>query len=102
MDYFGTHLLAFYDVVSKEKDIEDNCFVMFNMSMEMNNGIDLTLTKFMSPHKRNMEGVTYDGISQENANEDATKVESAQDVEDDNVPDVKGQPRFNEDIPWKK
>nr|KAJ0200255.1 hypothetical protein LSAT_V11C600325230 [Lactuca sativa] len=97
-----THLQAFCDVVSKEKDIEDNCSIMSNMSIEMGNGVDLTLTEFMSPQKSNMEGVMYNGISQENANEDATKVESLQDEEDDNVSDVKVQPRFNEDIPLKK
>ncbi|CAI9291587.1 unnamed protein product [Lactuca saligna] len=75
---------------------------MSNMSMEMENGVDLTVTEFMSPQKSNMEEVTYDGISQENENEDATEVESPQDDEDDNVPDVKGQPSFNEDMPWKK
>nr|KAJ0227269.1 hypothetical protein LSAT_V11C100004300 [Lactuca sativa] len=80
IDHFGTHLQAFCDVASKEKDIKDNCYVMSNMSIEMDNGIDLTLIEFMSPHKSNMEG----------------------DNEDNNVPDVKGQPRLNEDLPWKK
>ncbi|CAI9283139.1 unnamed protein product [Lactuca saligna] len=63
MDHFGTHLQVFCDVVSKENYNEDNCFVMSNISMEMENGVDLTLIEFMSPHKRNIEGVTYDGIS---------------------------------------
>nr|KAJ0202579.1 hypothetical protein LSAT_V11C500261730 [Lactuca sativa] len=102
MDHFGTHLQTFCDVVSKENDIEDTCSVMSNMSMEMENGVDLTLIEFMSPHKSNMEGIMYDGISKENANENATEVESPQDDEDENVPDVKGQPRFNKDMPWKK
>nr|KAJ0192477.1 hypothetical protein LSAT_V11C800397520 [Lactuca sativa] len=67
--------------------------------MEMEDGIDPT--GFMSPQKSNMEGVPYEGVSQTNRNEDATKVKSPQDDEDDNFPYVKGKPRFNEDIPWK-
>ncbi|CAH1430428.1 unnamed protein product [Lactuca virosa] len=70
------------------------------MSMEMEDGIDLT--GFMSPQKSNIGGVTYEGVIQTNGNEDVTEVESPQDDGDDNFPDVKGKPRFNEDIPWKK
>nr|KAJ0209049.1 hypothetical protein LSAT_V11C400194650 [Lactuca sativa] len=58
----------------------------------------------------NMEGVTYEGVSRANGNQDATKGENLIDDEDDNVPDVedsnvldvKGKPMFNEDLPWKK
>nr|KAJ0209627.1 hypothetical protein LSAT_V11C400223780 [Lactuca sativa] len=49
---------------------------------------------FATHMKSNIEGVTYDETSQENANKDVTEVESPKDDEDDNVLDVKGQPRW--------
>ncbi|CAH1439480.1 unnamed protein product, partial [Lactuca virosa] len=69
------------------------------MSIEGEEGIDLT--DFMSPQESNMEGVTYEGVSKANGNEEVTEGDPKDD-EDDNVPDVKGKPMFNEDIPWKK
>ncbi|CAH1451704.1 unnamed protein product [Lactuca virosa] len=42
MDHFGTNLLVFSNGVSKENEIEENCSVMSNMSMEMEDGVDLT------------------------------------------------------------
>ncbi|CAH1434772.1 unnamed protein product [Lactuca virosa] len=63
----------------------------------------------MSPQQSNMERVTYEGVRPPNGNEDATEGDpkddegdNASDVEDDNVPDVKGKPMFNEYISWKK
>ncbi|CAI9277168.1 unnamed protein product [Lactuca saligna] len=97
MDHFGTNLQVFSTGVSKENEIEDNCSIMSNMSMEMEDGVDLT--EFMSPRKSNMEGVPYDGVSQGDGNGDAIEAEIP---EDDNVPNVKGKSRFNEEIPWKK
>nr|KAJ0199232.1 hypothetical protein LSAT_V11C600304200 [Lactuca sativa] len=61
MDHFGTNLQVFSTGVSKENEIEDNCSVMSNMSMEMEDGVNLT--EFMSPRKSNMEGVPYDGVN---------------------------------------
>ncbi|CAH1414796.1 unnamed protein product [Lactuca virosa] len=69
------------------------------MSIEGEEGIDLI--DFMSPQESNMEGVTYEGVSQENGNEEVREGDPKDD-EDDNVPDVKGKLMFNEDIPWKK
>ncbi|CAI9292670.1 unnamed protein product [Lactuca saligna] len=77
------------------------------MLIEEEEGIDLT--EFMSPQQSNMEGVTYEGVSQANGNEDATDGDPKDD-EDNNVPDsekdnaldMKGKPMFNEDISWKK
>ncbi|CAH1453342.1 unnamed protein product [Lactuca virosa] len=94
MDHFGTTVH-----VTKENENEDNCSVKSNMSIEGEEGIDLT--DFMSPQQSNMEGVTNEGVSQENGNEDATEGD-AKDDEDENVPDVKGKSMFNEDISWKK
>ncbi|CAH1431133.1 unnamed protein product [Lactuca virosa] len=101
--------------MTKENENEDNCSVKSNMTIEGEEGINLT--EFMSPQQSNMEGVTYEGVSQENRNEDATEgdpkddeddnvpdveYDNVPDVEYDNVPDVKGKPMFNEDISWKK
>nr|KAJ0218513.1 hypothetical protein LSAT_V11C300104060 [Lactuca sativa] len=68
---------------------------MSNMSMEREDGIDLT--EFVSPQQSNMEGV-----SQANGNEDAIEGENPQEDEDENVSYMKGKPMLNEDIPWKK
>ncbi|CAH1441340.1 unnamed protein product [Lactuca virosa] len=93
MDHFGTTV---HVSKANENDNEDNCSVKSNMSIEGEEGIDLI--DFMSPQESNMEGVTYEGVSQENGNEEVTEGDPKDD-EDDNVPDVKGKPMFNEDIP---
>nr|KAJ0195769.1 hypothetical protein LSAT_V11C700378160 [Lactuca sativa] len=102
MDHFGTTVH-----VTKENENKDNCFVISNMSFEGEQSVELT--EFVSPQQSNME-VIYEGVSQENGNEDATEGEKPKDdeddnvpdVENDNVPDVKGKPMFNEDISWTK
>ncbi|CAI9266267.1 unnamed protein product [Lactuca saligna] len=93
MDHFGTTV---HVTKANENENEDNCFVKSNMSIEGEEGIDLTEIK--SPQEINMEGVTYEGVRQGNGNEEATEG----DLKDDNVLDVKGKLTFNEDIPWKK
>nr|KAJ0191448.1 hypothetical protein LSAT_V11C800437940 [Lactuca sativa] len=80
IDHFGTTV---HVTKANGNENEDNCFVKSNMSIE------------------GEEGVTYEGVSQSNGNEEATEGDPKDD-EDDNVPDVKGKPMFNEDIPWKK
>nr|KAJ0215389.1 hypothetical protein LSAT_V11C300124420 [Lactuca sativa] len=95
IDNFGTTIH-----VTKENEIEDNCVVMSNMSIEREEGNDLT--EFMSPQQSNLERVTYEGVSKVNGTEDAIEDENPKDNEDENVPDVKGKSMFNEDIPWKK
>ncbi|CAI9283901.1 unnamed protein product [Lactuca saligna] len=92
MDHFGTtvHLTK-----ANENENEVNCFVKSNMSIEREESIDLI--DFMSPQQSNMEGVTYEGVSQANGNEDATEGDPNCD-EDENIPDVKGKQMFNEDI----
>ncbi|CAH1412120.1 unnamed protein product [Lactuca virosa] len=86
--------------VFKNINFVDNCCVKSKLSMEGEEGIDLT--DFMSPQQSNMEGVTFEGVSQVNGNEDAVegdpKDDNVPDVEEDNVLDVKGKPMFNEDI----
>nr|KAJ0192271.1 hypothetical protein LSAT_V11C800419600 [Lactuca sativa] len=96
MDHFGTTV---HVSKANENENEDNCHVKSNMSTEGEEGIDLI--DFMSPQESNMEGVTYEGVSQENGNEEVIEGDPKDD-EDDNVPDVKRKPMFNEDIPWKK
>ena len=65
MEHFGTNLQ-----VSKENEIDDNCSVRSSMSMEMEDGVDLT--ESFTPMKSNIKGVTYDGVIQENGNGDVT------------------------------
>nr|KAJ0201928.1 hypothetical protein LSAT_V11C600302810 [Lactuca sativa] len=96
MDHFGATV---HVTKAKENENEDNCFVKSNMSIEGEEGIDLTEIK--SPQEINMEGITYEGVSQGNGNEEATEGDRKDD-EDDNVLDLKGKPMFNEDIHWKK
>ncbi|CAH1448266.1 unnamed protein product [Lactuca virosa] len=62
------------------------------MPIEREEGNDLT--EFMGPQQSNMEGVTYEEVSQENGTEDATEGENPKDDEYDNVPHVKGKPMF--------
>nr|KAJ0211847.1 hypothetical protein LSAT_V11C400214430 [Lactuca sativa] len=92
MDHFGTIV---HVTKANENENEDNCSVKSNMSIEGEEGIYLTDIK--SPQEINMEGITYEGVSQGNGNEEATEG----DPKDDNVPDVKGKSMFNEDIPWR-
>ncbi|CAI9284925.1 unnamed protein product [Lactuca saligna] len=96
MDHFGTTL---HVTKAYENENEDNCSVKSNISIEGEEGIDHTEIKI--PQEINMEGVTYEGVSQGNGNEEATEGDPKDD-KDDNVPDVKGKPMFNENIPWKK
>ncbi|CAI9259177.1 unnamed protein product [Lactuca saligna] len=96
MDHFGTTV---HVTKANENENEDNCSVKSNMSIEGEEGIDLTEIK--SPQEINMEGITYEGVSHGNENEEATEGDPKDD-EDDNVPDMKGKLMFNEDIPWKK
>nr|KAJ0215011.1 hypothetical protein LSAT_V11C300108870 [Lactuca sativa] len=95
MDHFGTIV---HVSKANENENEDNCSVKPDMSIEGEEGINLI--DFMSPQESNMEGVTYEGVSQANGNE--VTEGDPKDDEDDNVPDVKGKLMFNEDIPWKK
>ncbi|CAI9270878.1 unnamed protein product [Lactuca saligna] len=96
MDHFGTTV---HVTKENENENEDNCFVMSNMSIEGEESIDLI--KINSPQEINMEGVTYDGVSQGNGNEKVIEGDPKDD-EDDNIPDVKGKLMFNKDIHWKK
>ncbi|CAI9296222.1 unnamed protein product [Lactuca saligna] len=96
MDHFGTTV---HVTKANENENEDNCYVKYNISIEREEGIDLT--DFMSPQQSNMEGVTYEGVSQTNGNKEVTEGDQKDD-EYDNVPYVKGKPMFNEDIHWKK
>ncbi|CAI9276668.1 unnamed protein product [Lactuca saligna] len=96
MDHFCTTM---HVTKTNENENEDNFSVKSNMSIEGEEGIDLNEIK--SPQEINMEGVTYEGVSQRNGNEEATEGDPKDD-KDDNVPDVKGKLMFNEDIPWKK
>nr|KAJ0186190.1 hypothetical protein LSAT_V11C900462230 [Lactuca sativa] len=75
MEHFGTIV---HVSNANENEIEDNCYVKSTMSIERE-----------------------EGASQENGNEEVTEGDPKDD-EDDNVPNVKGKPIFNEDIPWKK
>ncbi|CAI9295710.1 unnamed protein product [Lactuca saligna] len=93
MDYFGTTV---HVTKANENENKNNHSVKSNMSIEGEEDIDLTEIK--SPQEINMEGVTYEGVSQGNGNEEVTEGDPKDD-EDDNVPDVKGKPMFNEDIP---
>ncbi|CAI9262324.1 unnamed protein product [Lactuca saligna] len=61
MDHFGTTV---HVTKANENEIEDNCFVKTNMSIKGEEGIDLT--EIQSPQETNMEGVTYEGVSQGN------------------------------------
>ncbi|CAI9268183.1 unnamed protein product [Lactuca saligna] len=88
MDHFGTTV---HVAKANENENVDNCSVKSNMSIKGEECIDLT--NFMSPQQSNMEGV-----SQANGNKEVTEGDQKDD-EDDNVPDVKGKPMFNEDIP---
>nr|KAJ0199881.1 hypothetical protein LSAT_V11C600308540 [Lactuca sativa] len=96
MDHFGTTV---HVTKANENENEDNCYVKSNMSIEGEEGIDLT--DFMNTQQSNMEGVTYEGVSQANGNEDATEGDPKY-GEDENIPHVKGKQMFNEDISWKK
>nr|KAJ0190573.1 hypothetical protein LSAT_V11C800445900 [Lactuca sativa] len=92
MDHFGTTV---HVTKANENENEYNWFVKSNMSIEREEGIDLT--DFMSPqteqHGRR--------VSQANGNKDSTEGDPKYD-EDENIPDVKGKKMFNEDISWKK
>ncbi|CAI9296455.1 unnamed protein product [Lactuca saligna] len=81
IDHFGTTVH-----ITKENENKDNYSVKSNMSSEGEEGIDLT--NFISPQQSNMEGLTYEGVSQANGNEDSTEGYSKDD-EDENVPDLK-------------
>nr|KAJ0222911.1 hypothetical protein LSAT_V11C200061390 [Lactuca sativa] len=96
IDHFGTIV---HVTKANENENEDNYSVKSNMSIEGEEGINLT--DFMSPQQSNMKGVTYERVSQANGNEDATEGDPNFD-EDENIPDVKGKQMFNEDISWKK
>nr|KAJ0217575.1 hypothetical protein LSAT_V11C300109760 [Lactuca sativa] len=61
--------------VTKENEIEDTCYVMSNCQSKGKKA---------------------------NETEDVAEGENRKGDEYDNVPDVKGKPMFNEDIPWKK
>ncbi|CAI9292963.1 unnamed protein product [Lactuca saligna] len=98
MNQFGTNIQVLSGKISSYK--EDNYSDVSNMSMEMDDCINLT--DFMSPLKNNMEGVTYERVSQENDNEAATYDDVPKYDEDDNVLVVSVKTRFNEDVPWKK
>ncbi|CAH1416417.1 unnamed protein product [Lactuca virosa] len=69
MDHYGTTVH-----ITKENETEDNYYVMSNMSIEREEGINLT--EFMSPQQSSMERVTYEGVSQANEYEDATEGEN--------------------------
>ncbi|CAI9295709.1 unnamed protein product [Lactuca saligna] len=86
MDYFGTTV---HVTKANENENKNNHSVKSNMSIEGEEDIDLTEIK--SPQEINMEGVTYEGVSQGNGNEEVTEGDPKDD-EDDNVPDVKGKP----------
>ncbi|CAI9271684.1 unnamed protein product [Lactuca saligna] len=88
MDHSGTTV---HVMKANENENEDNCSVKSNMSVEGEEGIDLTEIK--SSEEINMEGITYEGVIQGNGNEEATEGDQKDD-EDDNVPDVKGRMMF--------
>ncbi|CAI9298387.1 unnamed protein product [Lactuca saligna] len=75
------------------------------MSGEMED--DLDLSNFIPPmNKRNMEGITYGGVTRKNQNEADTSVDSFNNFVDDdldvNIPNVDVKTRSNEGVPWKK
>ncbi|CAI9280991.1 unnamed protein product [Lactuca saligna] len=105
IDFDGMSYTEF--TVFLEGFTQEKCEKLYYCQSKLEKPAGIHLNEFMSQQHINMEGVTYKGVSQANGNQDATRGENPKDdedenipnVEDDNVRDVKGKPRFNEDIP---